>query len=67
MAQAEYVPAHKLEPGDLIADPRSGTKYAVEAVNTEGKLTEISYVKNNRGALGVTVKSKRIMTRWRTK
>jgi len=62
----EFVPASQIEAGDVIAHPYSGTKYTVKAVEhrTDGTI-EIEYAPSTHGALGVTVRSKRLMTRWR--
>lgn len=64
MEKVKYVRADQIEPGDLIAHPRSGTKYEVAKVSTEDGKTNIRYVPGHY-VLGVTVKAARPMARWR--
>jgi hypothetical protein len=64
MAKVTYVRADQLVPGDIIANPSSGTKYEVAEVSSEDGYTNIQYVPKH-GCLGVRVRSGRPMARWR--
>jgi len=64
MAKVTYVRADQLVPGDIIANPSSGTKYEVAEVSSENGYTDIKYVPG-RAMRGCRVKSARPMARWR--